>query len=43
MNERISDLRARTSRLPKAQLGFFPTPLYLSLIHILTLPTTCQV
>ena len=28
MNERISDLRARTSRLPKAQLGFFPTPLY---------------
>ena len=28
MNERIARLRAHTSRLPKAQLGFFPTPLY---------------
>ena len=28
MNEKIAQLRAYTSRLPKAQLGFFPTPLY---------------
>ena len=28
MNERIARLRAHTSRLPRAQLGFFPTPLY---------------
>lgn len=24
----IAQLRAHTSRLPKAQLGFFPTPVY---------------
>ena len=28
MNERIARLRAYTSRLPRAQLGFFPTPVY---------------
>ena len=28
MNERIARLRAYTSRLPRAQLGFFPTPFY---------------
>ena len=28
MNERIAKLRAHTSRLLKAQLGFFPTPFY---------------